>query len=120
MARVTSSVTKSRRHKKVIKQAKGYFGHKSIGHKSAKEQVRKSNEYAFRDRKRIKRDMRKLWIKRINAAARTYDISYSELMNGLKKANIDINRKMLADIALNDLSQFGSIVTKAKDALKNN
>jgi len=117
MARAKSAVTKRRRHKKVLKQAKGYFGHKSIGYKSAKEQVRKSNEYAFRDRKNVKREMRKLWIKRINTAARMHDITYSQLMNGLKKANIDINRKMLADIALNDMEQFAAIVQEAKAAL---
>ncbi len=117
MARVKSAVTKRRRHKKTLKQAKGYFGHKSIGYKSAKEQVRKSNEYAFRDRKNIKREMRKLWIKRINTAARMNDITYSQLMNGLKKANIDINRKMLADIALNNPDQFTEIVNEAKQAL---
>lgn len=117
MARAKSAVTKSRRHKKVLKEAKGYFGHKHIGYKSAKEQVRKSREYAFRDRKQIKREMRKLWIKRINAAARMNDISYSKLMNGLKKAEIEINRKMLADIALNDEKQFKLLVEEAKKAL---
>lgn len=117
MARVTSSVTKRRRHKKILKQAKGYFGHKHIGYKSAKEQIRKSNEYAFRDRKQVKREMRKLWIKRINAATRIYETSYSQFMNGLKKAEIEINRKMLADIAVNDLEQFGHLVNEARQAL---
>lgn len=117
MARVKSAVTKRRRHKKILKQAKGYFGHKHIGFRTAKEQVRKSNEYAFRDRKQVKRDMRKLWIKRINAATRMYDMSYSQFINGLKKAQIEMNRKMLADIALNDIEQFGHLVNEAKDAL---
>ena len=117
MARVKSAVTKRKRHKKILKQAKGYFGHKHIGFRSAKEQVRKSNEYAFRDRKHVKREMRKLWIKRINAASRYYEMSYSQFMNGLKKAKIEINRKMLADIAVHDLEQFGHLVNEAKIAL---
>ena len=117
MARVKSAVTKRKRHKKILKQAKGYFGHKHIGFRTAKEQVRKSNEYAFRDRKQIKREMRKLWIKRINAASRMYDMSYSQFINGLKKAEIEMNRKMLADIAVHDLEQFGHLVNEAKSAL---
>ncbi len=119
MARVKSAVTKRRRHKKILKQAKGYFGHKHIGFRTAKEQVRKSNEYAFRDRKQIKREMRKLWIKRINAASRMYEMSYSQFINGLKKAGIEMNRKMLADIAVHDLEQFGHLVNEAKIALGN-
>lgn len=118
MARVKKGVTKRARHKKVLKEAKGYFGHKHIGYKSAKEQVRKSREYSFRDRKQVKRDFRRLWIKRINAAARMYDISYSQLMHGLKLANIEINRKMLADIAINDINQFEQYVIEAKAQLK--
>ncbi len=117
MARVKSSITKRNRHKKILKLAKGYFGHKHIGYRSANEQVRKSREYAFRDRKQVKREMRKLWIKRINAASRMYEISYSQFMNGLKKAEIEINRKMLADIAVNDIEQFGHLVNEAKQAL---
>lgn len=117
MARIKSSVTKSARHKKVLKEAKGYFGHKSTGFKSAKEQVRKSKEYAFRDRKNVKREFRRLWIKRINAACRMFDISYSQFMHGLKLAGIEMNRKMLADIAANDLVQFEALVTEAKSAL---
>lgn len=117
MARVTSSVTKRNRHKKILKEAKGYFGHKSTGYRTANEQVRKSKEYAFRDRKNVKREFRRLWIKRINNACRMYDISYSQLINGLKLAEIEINRKMLADIAVNDLDQFSAIVDEAKKAL---
>ncbi len=117
MARVKSAVTKRRRHKKILKQAKGYFGHKHIGFKSAKEQVRKSHEYAFRDRKQTKRNIRKLWIKRINAATRIYEMSYSQFINGLKKAQIELNRKILADIAVNDIEQFGHLVNEAKKAL---
>ena len=117
MVRAKSAVTKRKRHKKILKQAKGYYGHKHIGFKSAKEQVRKSNEYAFRDRKQAKRDFRKLWIKRINAATRQYDVSYSQFINGLKIANVELNRKMLADIALNDESQFKELVDISKKAL---
>ncbi|BDU67548.1 MAG: 50S ribosomal protein L20 [Candidatus Tyloplasma litorale] len=117
MARVKSGVTKRRRHKKILKLAKGYYGHKHIGYRTAKEQVRQSREYAFRDRKQVKRDMRKLWIKRINAGTRIYDMSYSQFMNGLKKANIEMNRKMLADIAVNDIEQFGLLVQEAKKSL---
>ena len=117
MARVTSSVTKRNRHRKILKEAKGYYGHKHIGYRSANEQVRKSKEYAFRDRKNRKREFRRLWIKRINIAARQYDLSYSQLINGLNKANIEINRKMLADIAVNDMDQFLVIVNEAKAAL---
>lgn len=117
MARVKSAVTKRKRHKKILKQAKGYFGHKHIGFRTAKEAVRKSNEYAFRDRKQVKRVMRRLWIKRINAATRMYEMSYSQFINGLKKAQIEMNRKMLADIALNDFEQFGHLVNEAKEAL---
>ena len=117
MARVTSSVTKRNRHRKVLKEAKGYFGHKHRGYRTANEQVRKSKEYAFRDRKNRKREFRRLWIKRINIAARQYDMSYSQLINGLNKAEIEINRKMLADIAVNDMDQFLVIVNEAKAAL---
>ncbi len=117
MARAKSAVTKKSRHNRTLKLAKGYYGHKSIGYKSAKEQVRKSNEHAFNDRKLLKREMRRLWIKRINAAARTYEMSYSQLINGLNKANVEINRKMLADIAYNDLEQFEEIVKIAKEGL---
>ncbi|BDV02324.1 MAG: 50S ribosomal protein L20 [Candidatus Hepatoplasma vulgare] len=118
MARVTSAITKRKRHKKILKQAKGYYGHKHIGFKSAKEQVRKSNEYAFRDRKQTKRNFRKVWIVRINAATREYDLTYSNFINGLKRANVELNRKMLADIALNDKEEFKKLINIAKDNLK--
>lgn len=110
------TVTRARR--KTIKLAKGYFGSKHTLYKVAKQQVMKSGQYAFRDRRQRKRDFRKLWITRINAAARQHDISYSRLMNGLKKAEIDINRKMLSEIAISDDKAFGELVTKAKEALK--
>ncbi len=119
MARARNTVATKARRKKVLKDARGYYGHKSNGFKSAKEQVRKSKEYSFRDRKQRKRNFRKLWIQRINAAARQYDISYSQLMHGLKLANIDINRKMLSEIAINDMTQFEAYVEEAKKALKN-
>lgn len=110
------SVTRQRR-KKMIKLAKGYRGAKHILFKTAKEQVMKSYQYAYRDRKKTKSNFRKLWIARINAAARINGISYSKLMHGLKLANIDINRKMLADLAVNDMDSFKAIVDEAKKAL---
>ena len=110
------SVTRQRR-KKMIKLAKGYRGAKHILFKTAKEQVMKSYQYTYRDRKKTKSNFRKLWIARINAAARMNGISYSKLMHGLKLANIDINRKMLADLAVNDMDSFKAIVDEAKKAL---
>lgn len=117
MARAKNVVATKARRKKILKSAKGYYGHKSIGFKSAKEQVRKSKEYAFRDRKQRKRHFRKLWIQRINAATRQFDMSYSEFMHGLKLAKIDVNRKMLSEIAIEDMKQFESFVEAAKKAL---
>ena len=110
------TVTRARR-KRVMKLAKGYRGAKSRLFKTAKDQVMKSYVYAFRDRKVNKRKFRELWIARINAAARINNISYSKLMHGLKLANIDINRKMLADLAVNDPKAFTTIVDEAKKAL---
>ena len=110
------TVTRARR-KRVMKLAKGYRGAKSRLFKTAKDQVMKSYVYAFRDRKVNKRKFRELWIARINAAARMNDISYSKLMHGLKVANIDINRKMLADLAVNDADAFKALVDEAKKAL---
>ena len=100
-----------------MKIAKGYFGAKSKQYRAASEQVRRSLRYAYIGRKLKKRDFRRLWIARINAAARMNDISYSKLMNGLKKANIDINRKMLSEIAINDPKAFTELVETAKKAL---
>ncbi len=117
MAKAKNSVATRNRRKKIIKQAKGYYGHKHIGYKSAKEQVRKSLEYGFRDRKQVKREFRKLWIKRINAASREYDMSYSQLIHGLNLANVQVNRKMLADVALNNLVEFEQFVNIAKEAI---
>ena len=104
------------RRKKVLKQAKGYFGSKHILFKTAKEQVMRSKRYAYIDRRRIKRDFRKLWIKRINAACRLNDISYSKFMHGLKLAKIDLNRKMLSEIAIHDAPAFAELVKVAKEA----
>ena len=110
------TVTRARR-KRIMKLAKGYTGSKHRLFKTAKDQVMKSGLYAFRDRKANKRNFRELWIARINAGARQNGISYSKLMHGLKLANIDMNRKMLADLAVNDAEAFKAVVDKAKKAL---
>lgn len=118
MARVKGGFTTRRRRKKVLKLAKGYFGSKHTLYKTAHEQVMHSLVYAYRDRKNLKREMRKLWIARINAAARMNDISYSKLMHGLKVAGVEINRKMLSEIAICDPKGFTQIVDTAKKALE--
>ena len=118
MARVKRGLTTHKRRKRLLKQSKGYFGAKGNLYRVAKQQVIKSGQYAYRDRKNRKREFRKLWIARINAAARQHDISYSRLMNGLKLAGIEMNRKMLSEIAINDEKAFKELVNKAKDALK--
>ena len=110
------TVTRNRR-KKTLKLAKGYFGSKHAIYRTAHEQVMHSLKYAYRDRRQLKREMRKLWIARINAAAHANDINYSQLTHGLKLANIDINRKMLSEIAIHDPKGFTAIVNKAKKAL---
>ncbi len=115
MARVKNGATTKARHKKVLKEAKGYFGSKHRLYKTAKEQLMHSGQYAYRDRKNKKRDFRKLWITRINAACRTCGISYSRFMEGLHKAGVDINRKMLSEIAINDMKSFEELVKVAKD-----
>ncbi len=117
MARVKRGVTTRRRHKKVLKQAKGYFGHKSKLFKMANQQVMKSGVYAFRDRRAKKRNFRQLWITRINAAAHLNGLNYSTLMNGLKKADIQLNRKMLAELAVSDPTAFTKVCEAAKAAL---
>ena len=117
MARVKGWFKTRHRRKKILKLAKGYFGSKHSLYKTAHEQVMNSYEYAYRDRKNLIREMRKLWIARINAAARMNDISYSKLMHGLKLANVDINRKMLSEIAIRDPKGFTAIVETAKKAL---
>ncbi|MBQ3435763.1 MAG: 50S ribosomal protein L20 [Bacilli bacterium] len=118
MARVKNSVTTKARHKKVLKQAKGYFGSKHRLYKSAKEQLMHSGQYAYRDRKQKKRDFRKLWITRINAACHERGISYSRFIDGLTKAGVAINRKMLSEIAINDPKAFDEIVKTAKKGLE--
>lgn len=116
MARVKGALRTRARHKKVLKLAKGYFGAKSKLFRIANQAVMKSLVYAYRDRKAKKRDFRKLWISRINAAARMNGMSYSVFMNGLKKAQINLNRKVLADMAVNDAAAFTQLVEKAKAA----
>ena len=117
MARVKNGVTTKKRHKKILKQAKGYFGSKHRLYKSAKEQLMHSGAYAYRDRKQNKRNFRKLWITRINAACRMNNISYSKFIDGLNKAGIEINRKMLSEIAIDDPKSFTNLVKIATDAL---
>ena len=117
MARVKGSNIHKNRRKKILKLAKGYFGSKHKLYKTAKEQVMHSLKYAYRDRKQNKREMRKLWITRINAACRMNDISYSKFISGLNKAEIAINRKMLSEIAIDDAAAFTNLVNIAKDAL---
>ncbi len=117
MARVKGGTVTRRRRKKYLKLAKGYFGAKSKLYKTAKQAVMKSYTYAYRDRRQKKRDFRRLWITRINAAARMNGMSYSTLINGLKLANIDMNRKMLAELAVNDADAFAAICEQAKAAL---
>lgn len=117
MARVKGALNARKKHKKVLKMAKGYFGARSKQYRVAKQSVMKAMAHAFAGRKQTKRAYRRLWIVRINAAARMNDLSYSKLMAGLKKANVDINRKMLADLAVNDMNAFASLVETAKNAL---
>lgn len=118
MARVKGGYVTRRRRKKVLKLAKGYRGSKHSLFKTANQQVMKSLQYAYRDRRQRKRDFRKLWITRINAAARMNGLSYSRLMHGLKQADIQVNRKMLADLAVNDEKAFAELAEKAKASLK--
>ncbi|MCA0986304.1 50S ribosomal protein L20 [Guptibacillus algicola] len=118
MPRVKGGYVTRRRRKRVLKLAKGYFGSKSLLFKVANQQVMKSNMYAYRDRRQKKRDFRKLWITRINAAARMNGLSYSRLMFGLKTAGIEVNRKMLAELAISDEKAFAQLASKAKENLK--
>ncbi|MGX8711743.1 MAG: 50S ribosomal protein L20 [bacterium] len=117
MARVKGALATRKRRKKTLKLAKGYWGSKSRHFKMAKQAVMKSGNYAFIGRKARKRDFRRLWITRISAACRANDVSYSVFMNGLKKAGITLNRKMLAEIAVADEAAFKSLIEKAKAAL---
>lgn len=117
MARVKTGTTTKARRKKILKKAKGYFGSKHRLFKTAKEQVMHSGKYAYRDRRANKRNFRKLWITRINAACRENEISYSKFIDGLNKAGVVINRKMLSELAISDAKAFSEIVKVAKDAL---
>lgn len=116
MPRATNNVAARARHHKVLKKAKGYRGGKSRLYKTAKEAVERSLLYAFRDRRARKRDFRRLWIMRINAAARQHGLSYSTLMSGLRHSQVEINRKVLAEMAVNDSEGFGKLVETAKQA----
>lgn len=117
MARVKRGVTARARHKKILEKAKGYYGARRKTYRTAKQAVIKAGQYAYRDRKQRKRQFRRLWIARINAAARQCGISYSRLIDGLKKANIEIDRKVLADIAVYDSVAFSALADKAKAAI---
>ena len=117
MARVKTGVVRRRRHKKVLKLARGFYSARHKHFRKAKEQLERSLVYAYRDRRAKKRDFRRLWIIRINAACRLNDISYSRFINGLKKANIELDRKVLANLAMNDAAACASIVAEVKKAL---
>src|ERR687892_479794 len=117
MPRVKRAVHAHKKRRKVLERAKGYWGLKSKTYKRAKEQVDKSLVYAYRDRKNKKRVFRRLWITRINAAARAHDLSYNQFVSGLRKANIELDRKVLADLAVSDPAAFGVIAEQAKAAL---
>ena len=117
MARVKRGVVAKSRHKKVLKKAKGYYGARSKLFKTAKQAVIKAGQYAYRDRRQRKRQFRSLWIARINAAARLHGLSYSRLINGMNRAEMEVDRKVLADIAVHDPDAFGAIAELAKAAL---
>ncbi|OEF95612.1 50S ribosomal protein L20 [Desulfuribacillus alkaliarsenatis] len=117
MPRVKGGYTTRQRRKKVLKLARGYFGSKHTLFRTAKQQVMKSLMFAYRDRRQKKRDFRKLWITRINAAARTNGLSYSNLIHGLKSAGVEVNRKMLADLAVNDKAGFAELANVAKQKI---
>ena len=117
MARVKRGVTAGRRHKKVLGKAKGYYNARRKVYRTAKQAVIKAGQYAYRDRRQKKRQFRALWIARINAAARVYGLSYSRMINGLMKAGVEIDRKVLADLAVHDITAFGVIAEQAKAAL---
>jgi large subunit ribosomal protein L20 len=118
MPRVKGGIVSRKRRKRVLKLAKGYYGSKHLLYRTANEQVMRSLRYAYRDRKQKKRDFRKLWITRINAQARVEGMSYSQLINGLNKAGVEVNRKMLADLAVRDQESFAKFVKVAKENLK--
>ena len=114
MARVKRGVVAHARHKKVLKQAKGYYGARRKVYRVAKQAVIKAGQYSYRDRRQRKRQFRRLWIVRINAAARQFGLSYSRFMDGLNKAGIEVDRKVLADLAVHDIAAFGALAEKAK------
>ena len=116
--RVKTGIVRRRRHKKVLKLARGFYSGRRKHFRKAKEQLERALVYAYRDRRRKKRDFRRLWIVRINAACRQNDISYSRFINGLKKAKIELDRKVLADLAMNDAAGFARVVESVKGALK--
>src|SRR5215207_2878966 len=116
MSRATNAVARKQRKKKVLSRAKGYYGRKHSSYRLANEQVMRSGRYAYRDRRNRKRDFRRLWIIRINAAARREGMSYSQLMHGLSEAGVDVNRKMLADIAVHDPEAFRRFAERAREA----
>ena len=117
MARVKRGTITKARHKKILKKAKVYYGARSRSIRTATQAVYKAGQYAYRDRRQRKRDFRSLWIVRINAAAREFGLSYSRFINGLKKAEIQIDRKVLADMAVHDINAFGALAERAKSAL---
>ncbi|TKX29792.1 50S ribosomal protein L20 [Campylobacter sp. MIT 12-5580] len=117
MARVKTGVVRRKRHKKILKLARGFYSGRRKHFRKAKEQLERSLVYAYRDRRRKKREFRKLWIIRINAACRLNGLSYSRFMNGLKKAGIELDRKILADLAMNDSTAFAKIAEEVKKAL---
>lgn len=117
MARVKRGVEARRRHKKILKQAKGYYGARSRVYRVAAQAVTKAGQYAYRDRRAKKRTFRRLWIARINAQSRAEGLSYSRLINGLNKAGIELDRRVLADLAVHDKAAFGAVVNQAKAAL---
>jgi len=117
MPRVKRGVTAQARHKKVLKKAKGYYGRRKNVFRVAKQAVTKAGQYAYRDRRQRKRQFRTLWIARINAAAREFGLSYSRMIDGMNKASIEVDRKVLADLAVHDLAAFGKIAEQAKAAL---
>ena len=117
MARVKRGVTAGRRHKKVLSKAKGYYNARRKVYRAAKQAVIKAGQYAYRDRRQNKREFRALWIARINAAARLYGLTYSRIINGLNKAGVEIDRKVLADLAVHEPEAFGAIAQRAKTAL---
>lgn len=117
MPRTTGAPARKQRKKKILKAAKGYFGGRKNLYRTAKDAVEKGWEHAYRDRKKKKRNFRRLWITRINAAAREHELSYSRFMNGLKRSGVDLDRKALADIAVRDPQAFGELATVAKSGL---